>query len=155
MNFFVSRRGKEIKTQSDFRSYRLGHLLPPDLLDLVLATSVRPLFLKGDYDTAVFRAFREVEERVRSAGGFAAEALGVNLMRDAFRPQTGPLTDKTIPTGEQEMMQHLFAGAIGTFKNPSSHRAVTFAPQEAATLILFANCLIAVVRRLATSVPGP
>ncbi|HJS97861.1 MAG TPA: TIGR02391 family protein [Terriglobales bacterium] len=148
MNFFITRRGRGIRNRSDFRSYRLGNLLPAELLDPVLAASVRPLFLRGDYDTAVFRAFREVEERVRLAGGFHAAAIGVNLMRDAFKPQLGPLADKAAPVGEQEMLQHLFAGTIGTFKNPSSHRAVTFAPQEAATLVLFANYLLSVVQRL-------
>lgn len=148
MNFFITRRGRQIKTRSDFRSYRLGSLLPAELLDPVLSASVRPLFLRGDYDTAVFRAFRELEERVRTAGAFATEAIGVELMRAAFKPKSGPLADKLAPSGEQVAMEHLFAGSIGTFKNPSSHRAVRFVPEEAATVILFANYLLSVVQRL-------
>jgi Protein of unknown function (Hypoth_ymh) len=41
---------------------------------------------RGEYDTAVFQAFREVEVAVRSAGKFPAEQFGKELMRKAFKP---------------------------------------------------------------------
>ncbi len=50
---------------------------------------------------------------------------GVDLMRAAFRLNVGPLTRGSEPKAEQEGMAHLFAGAIGAFKNPHSHREVT------------------------------
>jgi hypothetical protein len=37
-----------------------------------------------------------------------------------------------------------FAGAVGMFKNPSSHRRMDFRAEEAATLIQFANYLLQV-----------
>ena len=69
--------------------------------------------------------------------------LGVPMIRDAFAPGKGPLTEKGLARGEQESEMHLFAGAIGLFKNPHSHRSgVSHEPAEAVELILFASHLL-------------
>ena len=44
------------------------------------------------------------------------------MMRTAFKPNEGPLADKSELAGEQEALMHSMAGAIGRFKNPASHR---------------------------------
>jgi uncharacterized protein (TIGR02391 family) len=54
-----------------------------------LVRYVKPLFARGDYDTAVFRAFKEVETRVRKKSGFKSD-YGRKLMLKAFG-ETGPL----------------------------------------------------------------
>jgi len=144
---FITRRGLSLLKQGDFKAYFRGHLLPAASLDPMLATKVRPLFLRGEYDTAVFAAYKEVEIRVRVAAALPPESVGTILMRQAFDPKTGPLADATQPTAEREAAAHLFAGAIGLFKNPSSHRTVEYSPEEAADLIRFANYLISWVDR--------
>jgi uncharacterized protein (TIGR02391 family) len=129
---FLSRRARRLQTREDFGAYRKANLLPKGQLHKLIATRVYPAFLRGDYDTAVFQAFREVEVAVRNAGNFRDEDVGTTLMRDAFRPGNpekpavtpGPLTDITLPVAEQEGMAHLFAGAIAVYKNPQSHRNV-------------------------------
>ena len=102
------------------------------------------LFLKGNYVTAVFEAFKEVEVAVRKTGGYADTDLGVSLMRKAFGDK-GPLTDLKQPLAEQEARAHLFAGAIGSYKNPGSHRNVDFTAEEAAEVIIFASHLLRIV----------
>ena len=139
---FITRRGKSLLAHGDVKTFLLGHLLPEALLDPTLVTKVRPLFLRGDYDTAVFAAFKEVEVRVRAAAALPAEMLGVQLMRTAFDSTNGPLADVSKPTAERDAAAHLFSGAIGLFKNPSSHRSVEYDGPEAADLIRFANYLI-------------
>jgi hypothetical protein len=52
--------------------------------------AVRPLFARGDYDPAVFRAFKEVEVRVRKKDTSLVGEYGVDLMNKAFGPN-GPL----------------------------------------------------------------
>jgi hypothetical protein len=59
------------------------------------------------------------------AGGFTNDDFGVDLMRKAFNSNTGPLTDHSLPEPERKGYEHMFAGAIGAFKNPHSHRKVT------------------------------
>jgi uncharacterized protein (TIGR02391 family) len=154
--FFVSRRGKRMKSQDDLAAYRKANLLPKGQLHPFIASEVYPAFLRGKYDTAIFEAFREVEVVVREAGKFGPNEYATELMRDAFRPadkkgqavMPGPLTDTQLPIAEQEAMANLFAGAIGLYKNPQSHRHVPTRPEDAAEVIVFARQLLRIVDRL-------
>ena len=132
----------------NFETYRRASILQIVELDPTLARKVKPLFLRGDYEVAVFQAYKEVEVRVREAAGLANDRYGVDLMREAFNPNSGKLTEEEAPYPEREAWAHVFAGAFGVFKNPSSHRRVDWGePQEAAEIILFANYLLRIVVR--------
>ncbi len=144
---FVTRRGRQVATPKDLERYRRGNLLPRESLHPRLAQKVWALFLRGDYDVAVFQAFKEVEVRVREAGGYSELDLGVDLMRKAFHWEDGPLTDSRVPKQEREALAHLFAGAIGLYKNPHSHRKVTIEPQETVEMITLASHLLGITDR--------
>lgn len=145
---YITKRGRGLLRNDNLDSYRKGNLLRAMNLDPTLTRKVKPTYLRGDYDTAVFQAFKEVEVRVRNASNLGNDKIGVSLMRSAFDARDGPLTDKEMETGEREALAHLFAGAIGSIKNPSSHRHTDLDdPQEAAEAILLANYLLRVVGR--------
>jgi uncharacterized protein (TIGR02391 family) len=154
--FLISRRAERLKSREEFQFYRKANLLPKGQLHPLIASEVYPAFLRGKYDTAVFEAFREVEVAVREAGGFGPDDYGMDLIRNAFKPterkgqaiDPGPLTDTQIPVAEQEAMANLFAGAIGFYKNPQSHRHVPTQPEDAAEVIIFASQLLRIVDRL-------
>jgi uncharacterized protein (TIGR02391 family) len=146
----VTRRGRAVRSYSDLEAYRKSLLLHEEGLDVRLAQKVIAPFRQGDYDTAVFIAFKEVEVRVREAGGYPHGEIGVALMQKALHFESGPLTDMTRQPAERQAMMFLFAGAIGMFKNPSSHRNVEFNAAEAAPLIHFANYLLTVSRESQT-----
>jgi uncharacterized protein (TIGR02391 family) len=113
-------------------------------------------FLAGDYEEAVFAAFRTVEEDVRARSGADRGDLGVQLMRTAFNPNAGALTDLDAEPGEREAMGALFAGAIGAFKNPISHRTVNYEdPLLAAEAVLLADLLLRLLRRSPRGVRHP
>jgi uncharacterized protein (TIGR02391 family) len=124
--FFLSRRARRLSSLEAFQHYRKASLLPRGQLHPIIAAKVYPAFLRGEHDTAVFQAFREVEILVRALGKFSAETVGTDLMRQAFRPtdssksnvNPGPLTDSSLPIAEQKGMADLFSGAIALFKNP-------------------------------------
>lgn len=114
-----------------------------------LERRVRPIFNLGDHETAAFAAMKEVEVEVRRLARLDESVLGVDLMRQAFRPQGGPLADPSAHRGEQVALMDFFSGAIGTFKNPSSHRTVHFAdPVEAAEVVQVADLLLRLLRRV-------
>jgi len=142
---FVTRRGKQLKNRDGFRSHRQGDLLPRRLLHPLIATKVWSAFIRGEYDTAVFQAFKEVEVAVRQTGRYPNTLVGVPLMRQAFDPDNGPLSDANAPRPERESLAHLFAGAIGSYKNPGSHRHVAVGPEEAVEMIMLSSHLLKIV----------
>lgn len=143
---FITRRGARVLQEENFTTYAKESLLASETLDPALARKVKPLFLRGDYDTAIFQAFKEVEVRVRKIGKYSNSDYGVDLMRKAFHPVTGALTNTKSERAEKEATMHLFSGAIGLFKNPVSHRDIgAVSPEWAADIIRVANCLLRVV----------
>ena len=143
-NHFVTRAGEALVSLDDLEAWRKAHLFP-EYFDAALVRYVKPLFARGDYDTAVFRAFKEVETRVRKKSGFKTD-YGRNLMLRAFG-ETGPLM-----AGDNEgrkAARELFAGAISFCKNPSSHHEIDFdEPRKVIDMISFANQLLRIVDRL-------
>jgi uncharacterized protein (TIGR02391 family) len=142
---FVTRRGKQVAGRVGLASYRSGNLLPKQQLHPLIVTKVWSAFIRGDYDVAVVQAFKEVEVAVRASGNFAPTDIGVPLMRKAFDPDNGPLTDTRSPKAERQAQSDLFAGAIGSYKNPSSHRHVSIEPEEAVEMLMLASHLLGIV----------
>lgn len=142
---FVTRLGRQVLERgTGFLGAveKLGNDLHPRI------ESVRSQFLLGEYELAAFAAMKQVEVRVRELGGFADADIGRNLMRAALKPGEGPLCDLAAEGGEQQGMSDLFAGAIGVFKNPTSHRVVTFDdPAEAAEVVGLASLLLRILDR--------
>jgi uncharacterized protein (TIGR02391 family) len=69
-------------------------------------------------------------------------------MREAFKADGGPLADPNLDPGERVGVMELFAGAIGTFKNPPSHRQVDYSdPTEASEVVLLADLLMRLLDR--------
>jgi uncharacterized protein (TIGR02391 family) len=124
-NMTLTARGKEIAGTGNMDEIMAQANLKRQMLHPLLRASVYDSFATGHYDTAVRDAFVIVEDRVKIVSGNKTD-IGVRLMRAAFNPNGGPqtLTDMTLPMAERERMADLFAGAIGTYKNPLSHRVV-------------------------------
>jgi uncharacterized protein (TIGR02391 family) len=117
-----------------------------DSLHYKIRDDVWQLFVRQRYDTAVFEAMKAVEVAVRGAAGWTAKDIGVDLMRRAFNKESGPLTDMQAEPAERQARSDLFAGDIGSYKNPHSHRNVELDdPDEAAEIIMLANHLLRIV----------
>lgn len=141
-----SRRGEKLTGAEAFGQYLRGSALPKEDLHPRIVSKVRLLFLRGDYDTAVFQAFKEVEVAVREAAELPNSMIGTSLMRKAFATNSGALADSSLLEAEQTALAHLFAGAIGYYKNPQSHRDVGISDAaEARELIMLASHLLRVV----------
>jgi uncharacterized protein (TIGR02391 family) len=142
----LSRRVKKLLDRDSFDAFQKAAAFPKTLLHPSIADRVWISLARGELDTAVFVAFRTIEEAVRAAGGFDDTDIGVELMRKAFNSDNGALTDTSHPKAEREALAHLFAGAIGSYKNPHSHRTVTINDHnEAQEMVMLASHLLRIV----------
>lgn len=143
--YFITRRGKKIKNREELAGYRNAVILPRRLLHPVIVQACWSAFLRGDYDTSVFQAFKELEIAIRKTGQFKADDYGVDLARKAFQESSGPLTDQSKPVAERLALSHLMAGALGSYKNPHSHRKVELTANEAVEMIILSSHLLKIV----------
>ena len=142
----LSRRAKIILQSGTFKTYAKSLAFPKSLLHPQIADEVWLDVVRGDLQTAVFKAFKVVEIAVRTVGKYPSTEVGVMLMRKAFDVKNGPLTDMTQPEAEREALAHLFAGAIGSYKNPHSHRTVSISDEvEAQEMVVLASHLLRIV----------
>ena len=144
--YFLSRRAGKFADETEFRRFAAARMLQKEALHSRIATDVWIEFMRGKFDIAVLLAMKAVEVAVREASGLPSDLVGVPLMREAFKLKGGPLTDDTSENGEQVARSALFAGAIGSYKNPQSHRDVNLDdPVEALEIIMLANHLLRIV----------
>lgn len=137
----VTQQGRQVAEAGTVRELLAEQRLPDDLHDDL--HEARRQFRNGNAEIAVFAAMRQVEIRLRTLSGAGNDMIGVSLARYALRPDGGPLSDDRLEAGEREAISHLFAGALGAFKNPTSHRLVDFDdPAVAADILLLADLLL-------------
>lgn len=142
----LSRRARSILADGSFKTYARSLAFPKALLHPSIADEVWLDIVRGDLETAVFKSFRAVEVAVRQVGHFADTDIGTVLVRKAFDKTTGPLSDLQQPEAEREALAHLFAGAIGSYKNPHSHRTVSISDAtEAQEMVVLASHLLRIV----------
>lgn len=139
--YFVTRRGEA--TAADAEGLATLYAVERATLELhpIMEKEVRPQLTLGQYDVAVFVAMRSVEARVRWLAGLDASLVGTKLMSEAFgagKRLRFPRDD----AGEANGVMDLFRGAMGAFKNPTSHRVFAFDdPAVACQAVLMADLL--------------
>ena len=142
----LSRRAQTMSAEEDFRQFVFGRSIDRSLLHSSIRDEVWRNFARGNYATAVFEAMRAVEVAIREAAEYEASDHGVPMIRRAFHKDTGPLTDLNQPEAEREALMHLISGAIGSYKNPHSHRSVPLDDtKEAFEMVMLASHLLGIV----------
>lgn len=141
-----SRKAAQLKSDEDVRKYAKSRRIDRGILNPRIAETVWSAFMRSEFDVAAFQAMKAVEVAVREASGFGPSEIGVALMRKAFHEDTGPLTDLAAEKSERIARSALFSGAIGSYKNPHSHRDVDIQEaDEAWEIVLLANHLLRIV----------
>jgi uncharacterized protein (TIGR02391 family) len=135
-----------LSSPQGFQQFVQAAAFPKALLHPSIAEIIWLDLARGDLERAVFTAFKAVEVAVREAAKLGPGDYGVPLMRKAFDKATGPLSDQSQPEAERDALAHLFAGAIGSYKNPHSHRTVSITdPRDAQEMVMLASHLLGIV----------
>jgi uncharacterized protein (TIGR02391 family) len=141
----LTRKGRSVCTEPDFARWAQDRELPAELLHPDLRSNALGLYRQGLFDTAVFEAFKLLEVAIRNAAGLSQDLLGTKLAARAFHPDTGELTERSDEAGERQALMNLMTGALGSYKNPQSHRHVGVDAAEAREMLIMASHLVKIV----------
>jgi len=94
------------------------------------------------WDSAVRTAGVILEKRLRDVGGVAdSSKTGQGLVNAVFCDK-GTLASKFTVDAERQGYRDLYAGIMGTVRNPSAHRLIDPLPEEGGALLVFVNLLL-------------
>jgi uncharacterized protein (TIGR02391 family) len=142
----LGRRARNLRTKEQFTAFRKASAFPKELLHPSIAERAWINVMRSDFEAAVLFSFKAVEVAVREAASLPDSDYGVDLTRKAFNPNTGPLTRQKDLMAEREALMALFAGAVGSYKNPHSHRNVVLNDAaEAQEMVMLASHLLRIV----------
>jgi uncharacterized protein (TIGR02391 family) len=137
----VTDKGRQVAEENSVTALMADQRLPDDLHPLL--REAKRQFRSGNPELAVFEAMKQIEVRLRDLSGASSDEIGTKLARQALDSKAGPLADHRLDVAEREAISHLFAGALGAFKNSTSHRIVEFEePALAADAVLLADLLM-------------
>ncbi len=140
----ITDKGRQVAEENSVTALMADQRLPDDLHPLL--REAKRQFRSGNPELAVFEAMKQIEVRLRDLSGARSDEIGTKLARQALDAQKGPLTDQRLDVAEREAIAHLFAGALGAFKNSTSHRIVEFEePALAADAVLLADLLMRIL----------
>jgi len=97
-------------------------LLPQTYIHPKIVNKSFRLLDSGEFESAVLQAFKCIETSIRDKIGASKDEIGMRLIRKAFNPENGDLTNYDLPIPEREAFANYIAGAFGYYKNPCSHR---------------------------------
>lgn len=140
--FFPTKKGCRLQEREFERVIKKYTLVPESYLHPLIVKKSFTLLNTGQFESAVLQAFKTIETKIREKITASSEEYGMRLIRKAFHPESGPLTDTKLPKAERESFSNYIAGAFGFYKNPCSHRDVELNFQTAFDRIVVASDLL-------------
>lgn len=151
--FFPTKKGFQFLERKFRKVVREYALMPETYVHPLIVKRCFKLLHDGEFESAVLQAFKTIEVRIRAKIEAAPEDVGVKLIRKAFHPEHGPLSDNTLPRAEREALCNYVAGAFGYYKNPCSHRDVDIDFLSAFDRIVVASDLLKIIERAPSGEP--
>lgn len=99
-------------------------LMPESYIHPIIVEKCFSLLNSGEYESAVIQAFKAVETTTRSKIGAPDEMFGERLLKKAFNPDEGVLTNYKLPKSERFAFLNYITGAFSYYRNSSTHRDI-------------------------------
>lgn len=122
--YYPTKKGFQFLEREFNRVIKDYTLLPKTYIHPKIVEKSFSLLEAHEFESAVLQAFKIIETSIREKIDAAPEEVGIKLIRKAFNPENGPLTNTDLPKAEREAFTNYIAGAFGYYKNPCSHRDV-------------------------------
>jgi len=119
--FFSTKNGFSFAEREFKRVIKEYTLMPQTYVHPTIVKKSFALLESLKYESAVLQAFISIETEIREKISAQPEDVGIKLIRQAFHPDNGKLTDYYLPKAEREAFSNYIAGAFGFYKNPCSH----------------------------------
>lgn len=97
-------------------------LMPESYIHPVIVKKCFSLLKSGEFDSAVMQAFKAIEVITREKIGATSDIFGERLLKKAFNPDDGILTNHKLPKSERSALLNYITGAFAFYRNSSSHR---------------------------------
>ena len=152
--YFPTKSGFQFPESEFTKVVKTWTILPSSYVHREVMDKSFELLAKRQFESAVLQAFKCVEIRIREKSGSSADDVGVKLIRRAFDPKTGVLTNMSLPVAEREALSNYVAGAYGLYKNPCSHRDVEMEFLEAFERIVIASNILKLVEDAPSNTGG-
>jgi uncharacterized protein (TIGR02391 family) len=143
--FFPTKIGFRFPEREFSRVIKEYTLLPQTYIHPLIIKKSFALLESGEFESAVLQAFKCIETSIRDKIRAAPEEIGVKLIRKAFNPEKGDLTNYDLPKAEREAFANYIAGAFGFYKNPCSHRDIELDFISAFDRIVVASDLLKII----------
>ncbi len=140
--FYPTKKGFRVPESEFKRVVKKYTLMPETYIHPLIVKKCFSLLNASQFESAVLQAFKTIETRIREKINATPEEYGIRLIRKAFHPENGPLTDLKLPKAEREAFCNYIAGAFGFYRNPCSHRDVELDFSSAFDRIVVASDLL-------------
>ena len=145
--FYPTKYGFRFPEREFVRVIKEYTLMPQTYVHPEIIRKSFKLLESEQYESAVLQAFKCIETKIRKLTNSDPEEVGIKLIRKAFHPHTGKLTDYVLPISEREAFSNYIAGAFGYYKNPCSHRDVELDYLQAFDRIVVASDLLKTIEK--------
>lgn len=143
--FFPTKVGFRFPEREFRRVVEQYALMPESYVHPTIIKKCFALLGNHEYESAVLQAFKAIEVSVREKIGAPADCFGERLLKKAFNPDDGILTDHKIPKAERCAFLSYVTGAFSFYRNASSHRDIDLDFTSAFKKIVVASDLLTAV----------
>lgn len=120
--YFPTKLGFRLPEQDFRRVIKKYALMPESYVHPIIVDKCFSLLNSGEFESAVIQAFKAIETTTRSKIGAPIDMFGERLLKKAFNPDEGILTNFNLPKSERFAFLSYITGAFSFYRNSSAHR---------------------------------